>query len=728
MKNKKKKKTGEGLRAICWLLAAVMLLSGASVQAAVFESPEDTETYQDVEFLTDESGAVSDTGMAAAEEESVLPEELEMLGDADQETEEGDLPESGGDSASEPDEGDEPETDGEDPPKPEEVSKLTVNFYSNSGAGSPLKTLQVNPGTVIKLPDVPNSKYVNFGWTDIRSSAAVKYEIGASYTVNVNTNLYIVRYAASRVKTVTFAGPTGSVSAQYKALKTTVLSGSTIKLPAVPKVTGYSSLGWSLKKNASTAAYAAGRTIKVTQNLTLYAVRKKLASYSVTFNNNSGTSKSKSYTALNKRIYKGEYITLPSLPKASGYVNLGWTTTKKGTKVTHKAGSKVKVTKNLKFYAVRKKATYYTAAFYSSTGSASSTYKALNKKVLSGTSITLPAVPARSGYVNLGWSTKKNASSATYKAGAKLKISKNTKLYAVQKKEAKVVLHQNNGATWKTYTIAEGSSLTLPGVQNKKNYTMMGWSRSSGKKVNPEFQVGATLKNIKGTLHLYAVVFDRRTEPDYPAYDLPQADLRSYKQVIFVGDSRTNRMANTLEMLGDASLTNGISFIYKEGGGLSWLQSEGYKALLNKVADGSNSILERKTAVIFNLGVNDLSNIYSYITFMRSIAPTLEKKGCRLFYMSVNPINNEMIKKVGRNAPRKEADVLKFNTAVKSNLCTGSGKLYTYIDCYGYLMNSGYGTDRNRNGQDEDEDDGLHYTTKTYKRIYKFCMSEIIKK
>lgn len=722
MENKEIKKIKGTRRVLCWFLAAVMLLASVNVQGTVFETPETEDASQaaerqeesssDVEFLTDDSDTASGAGTDVPEEESISPQELSLLGDSGGEAGEGDLP----------------ETDKGDTPQTEEVSMLTVNFYSNSGAGNPLKSMQVKPGTVIKLPDITDSRYVNFGWTDIRNSANVKYELGASYTVNTNTNLFIVRYAASKVRTITFAGPTGATNTQFKALKMTVLNGTAVKLPAVPKATGYSNLGWSLKKNAASAAYAAGKTMKVTKNLTLYAVRKKLPSYSVTFNNNSGTSKSKSYTALNKKIYQGEYITLPSLPKASGYINLGWTTTKKSTKVTHKAGSKVKVTKNLKFYAVRKKATYYTAAFYTCSGSASSTYKALNKKVLSGTSITLPAVPARSGYVNLGWSTKKNASSAAYKAGAKLTVSKNMKLYAVQKKEAKVILHQNNGATWKTYTIAEGSSITLPGVQNKENYTMMGWSRSSGKKVSPEYQVGATLKNIKGTVHLYAVVFDRRTEPDYSAYDLPQADLRNYKQVIFVGDSRTNRMANTLEQLGDASLTNGISFIYKEGGGLSWLQSEGYKALLNKVADGSNSILQRKTAVIFNLGVNDLGNTYSYITFMRSIAPTLEKKGCKLFYMSVNPINNEMIKKVGRNTPRKEADIVKFNTAVKSNLCSGSNKLYTYIDCYGYLMNNGYGTDRNRNGKDEGEDDGLHYTTKTYKRIYQFCMNEISKK
>ena len=40
-------------------------------------------------------------------------------------------------------------------------------------------------------------------------------------------------------------------------------------------------------------------------------------------------------------------------------------------------------------------------------------------------------------------------------------------------------------------------------------------------------------------------------------------------------------------------------------------------------------------------------------------------------------------------------------------------------------MQTGFGTDRNRYGEDEGIDDGLHYTVKTYKRIYKYCMDVI---
>ena len=49
--------------------------------------------------------------------------------------------------------------------------------------------------------------------------------------------------------------------------------------------------------------------------------------YKVTFNNNSGTSTSKTYTSLDLYAAKNQKITLPEVPKAKGYINLGWTTT-----------------------------------------------------------------------------------------------------------------------------------------------------------------------------------------------------------------------------------------------------------------------------------------------------------------------------------------------------------------------------------------------------------------
>lgn len=597
-----------------------------------------------------------------------------------------------------------------------------VTFYNNSGtAVYNGGQMRVAKGTTITLPDFPSSKYVNFGWTLNKGSASVQYGIGDSFTVTKNVGLYMVRYASSKVMNVTFLNANGSANAAMKALNTNVVKNKKLKLPAVPVLSGYTNLGWSTKKNDTKAVYLGGQSIKITKNLTLYAVRKKLPTYTVTFNNNSGTSTSKTYSKLNQKVAKNTYIILPELPKASGYQNIGWTTTLKGSKPVYKAGTKIKVSKNMKFYTVRTKSKYYTVTFYLGNGSTNAEYKALQKKKIEeDTMITLPNIPDKEGYLNLGWSLSKNASVPSMREGQKYNVTKNINLYAVQRKSVSLVLHYNNGTVYRTLAVSQGDSFILPSLANEAGYTFMGWSESPNQAVNPKYEVGESIK-ITGPTDLYAVVFNRVSEPEINADNLAQPDLRKYKQVIFVGDSRTNRMALTLERQFNSSITQGVTFISREGEGYNWLKSQGYSALMSAVGEGSTSILSKPTAVIFNLGINDLWNTTNYVNYMNSLAVELKAKGCKLFYMSVNPINSTMITASGHTS-RSEANVRKFNDAIRLNLCT-SGQ-YTYIDTYNMLMESGYGTDAGK-GVDGNKDDGLHYTTKTYKRIYNYCLNEV---
>ena len=70
-------------------------------------------------------------------------------------------------------------------------------------------------------------------------------------------------------------------------------------------------------------------------------------------------------------------------------------------------------------------------------------------------------------------------------------------------------------------------------------------------------------------------------------------------------------------------------------------------------------------AVVFNLGVNDMANASNYVSYMTNIASTLKSKNCKLFYMSVNPLNSTMITKAGKGS-RTEAQVREFNNKIRS--------------------------------------------------------------
>ena len=238
--------------------------------------------------------------------------------------------------------------------------------------------------------------------------------------------------------------------------------------------------------------------------------------YTVKFNNNSGTSKSKTYTALTRNVKLNTTIKLPAVPKAIGYQNLGWTTTKGSSKVVYKAGASIKVKKDMTLYAVRRKSKFYTVSFYLGNGSSTAAYRKLQKKVEEGTYYTLPAVPARSGYVNLGWSTTINGKvSAAKKAGTKIKISGNIKYYAVQMQSVSVNLCKANGTIWKTVTLGKGGYLKLPSAANASGYTFMGWSKTkrAGSSAAPDYEAGELLK-ISKTTTLYATVFNRAREKD----------------------------------------------------------------------------------------------------------------------------------------------------------------------------------------------------------------------
>ena len=112
-----------------------------------------------------------------------------------------------------------------------------------------------------------------------------------------------------------------------------------------------------------------------------------------------------------------------------------------------------------------------------------------------------------------------------------------------------------------------------------------------------------------------------------------------------------------------------------------------------------------------------MANVSNYVSYMTGIASTLKSKNCKLFYMSVNPLNSTMIAKAGKGA-RTEAQVREFNSKIHSGLSLN----YKYIDTYNVLMKTGYGTNASYVGTDRDSDDGLHYTTRTYKRIYYYSV------
>lgn len=591
------------------------------------------------------------------------------------------------------------------------AKKCRVTLYNNSGTSIyDGGILEAYEGQTVVLPDMPGSKYVNYGWTSVKGGREVEFELNSRYRILDDLDLYMIRYTALKVE---FRLLNGSSNSAYSGLTITAVKGDKVKLPEIPQRTGYTGKGWSKTKNKGSVSYKQGQTITISGNMTLYAVQSKLP-YSISFNNNSGTSTSKTYADLKMYAAKNQTITLPELPNAKGYQNVGWTTAKGKTTPVYKAGSKVKVTKNMKFYTVRRKSNYYNVEFFYGNGKSNSAYKKLKMRVEEGTEIKLPLVPARNGYINKGWSTRKNPVVATSRKT--YTVRRNVKFYSVQVKAVKVTLYKESGDFYRSTTMAKGSVYTLPCVRNAAGYTFMGWSDKPKQSVNPQYEPEMEI-TVEEDMDLYAVVFRKSDEPDLPADKLHQWNNYKYKRVVFVGDSRTAYMENALKNAG--ARTEGIEFISKVGGGLDWFKTVAYPKLYSIVKNETASILAKPTAVVINLGINDLENQNGYVLYMNSIAKELKKHNCELFFMSLNPVNRSMLKEAGKK-DRSEAKVRLFNNALRSAL----GAQYSYIDTYSKLKKEGYGFDSSSTGTGGN-DDGLHYTAKTYKRIFTYCMKTL---
>lgn len=136
-----------------------------------------------------------------------------------------------------------------------------------------------------------------------------------------------------------------------------------------------------------------------------------------------------------------------------------------------------------------------------------STFKVGDKVTISST------VPVKAGYKFLGWSTKKSASSASYKAGDSVTLNDaydgKVTLYAVWQGKTYTVKYDSNGGTGSmdnsVFKLATDVRL-MSNKFSKENYTFIGWSTSKGGEVT--YTNEAKVKDLGGEgdiVTLYAV-------------------------------------------------------------------------------------------------------------------------------------------------------------------------------------------------------------------------------
>ena len=406
------------------------------------------------------------------------------------------------------------------------------------------------------------------------------------------------------------------------------------------------------------------------------------------------------YHNLAKTVEEGTVIQLPEINR-DGY-QAYWVTKIEGKEYKYKAGQKVTINQTTKFCLNLYKE--YTVRFYTANGR--NEYTSLRKTVVAGSRIKMPTGNSNGNYSFAGWATKVGGEVAK-KQRATVKVKSNLKFYAVQQKTDRsgIRLYKYDGSYWKTIKNTNGKA-TFPAVNLGSANMVLGWSKTQGKNAlsSSDYKAGDRIPSKNG--RYYMVVFGTSMDRAPAAITTPT----KFDRVYCVGDSRT---VYTRVALG-ASAPSNVEFIAKAGEGLDWFKSSGYKTLYRSVAKRPWT---EKKAVIINLGVNDLKNSASYVKYMKKVAAKLKKYNCKMYYLSVNPVNSAMIKSVNGKA-RTEAQVAAFNKAIYRRLCSGRNRSFTYINTCTNLQMKGWISKKTGT----DIYDGVHYSNQTYLRIFDYCM------
>lgn len=172
-----------------------------------------------------------------------------------------------------------------------------------------------------------------------------------------------------------------------------------------------------------------------------------------------------------------------------------------------------------------------------------------------------------------------------------------------------------------------------------------------------------------------------------PISDIPEY-YEYYDNWFWVGDSRTVGLAQALPF--------DIEYMAEVGMGLDWFFENQF------------TVFElRGYNVVFNLGVNDMGNIYNYIDLYNNMPQEFIDNN-NIFIVSVNPIDDYLASSNGYQVSNQQ--VYDFNIALADNLRSD----FYFIDTYTYLSNYGF-----------DTLDGLHYDNNTYLDIYNYVISTI---
>lgn len=262
-----------------------------------------------------------------------------------------------------------------------------------------------------------------------------------------------------------------------------------------------------------------------------------------------------------------------------------------------------------------------------------------------------------------------------------------------------------NGSTknWELYkTISDGNKTTYTFPKNSSInsyvFKVAAFSKNTTRTSTSDIK---TAQNIDESEYSNTTIASFSTIPFFRNQSSKTSyTFKGYDGLIIVGDSRTEYMSKTTNIT--KKYPNTI-FIAKSGSKYDWMEKTAFPKLEQYLNNG------HKYIVVFNHGINDLEDLDVYKSFYSSrIINNSNYSKHKFYFMSVNPIfKGCRTDRVFFVSGQKIKYIQDFNKNMKSLWSKNN-----YIDCYSYLINTGY-----------ESYDGIHYEDKTNIKIMNYILN-----
>ena len=245
----------------------------------------------------------------------------------------------------------------------------TVTF--DTDGGSSIDPVMVAKGELLQKPVDPTKEGYIFDKWYIDN---VEYDFNKEVTSDITLKATWKKQDGNSF-VVTFNSDGGS-----KINSQTVEKDGTVNKPVNPTKQGYTFVSWQLDGKDYDFS------TKVTQNITLKAVWKKVDTFTVTFNSDGGS------TVKSQSVEKNKTATKPANPTKAGKIFVSWQLNGKDYDFS------TKVTQNITLKAVWRNPNSYTVTFDTDGGSSIT-----SKTVSEGKTISKPADPTKEGFIFVSW-------------------------------------------------------------------------------------------------------------------------------------------------------------------------------------------------------------------------------------------------------------------------------------------------------------------------------------